>query len=224
MKNKYYELDTILEYKLLLMNLSKEIKIPTNLRYKKNNSITLDDIYYCDERMFSKYYLYVFMPLKIGESQLDRYSRYNNKNKKEITRKSTIQNLNQKHYIRIGEECPICYDTIIYKKDALLTNCGHIYHHECIQNYYNCNYNKFRNCPMCRQNVGLFYNHNKKCYISRSNYSNKIDICENFWNNINTFFPDKCYTYINRNRIENIHNEGMNKNCVKCIQYRSCKK
>jgi hypothetical protein len=33
-----------------------------------------------------------------------------------------------KCYIRPGDECPICFDKIITKRSAFITNCGHSYH------------------------------------------------------------------------------------------------
>jgi hypothetical protein len=216
MENKYHKINKILEYKSSLMNLTKEIKIPKNLKYKKNNSITLDDIYHCGERNrwiyddFQEVY-----PLTIGETQLDKYIEINNK----TTRKSTIKNLKQKNYIRIGEECPICYDDIVNKKQAFLTECGHAFHYECIQNYYNSDYIKFGWCPMCRQDTGDC-GRLKRLYCNSSN--NKMDKYENFWNEINILLPDKCYTWINDNHYLDIHNLGMDKNCIKCINYRTC--
>ena len=67
---------------------------------------------------------------------LENAKRFSEKYTKKTTRKSTITNLTQKNYIRIGEECPICYDDIVNKKQAFLTECGHAFHYECIQNYY----------------------------------------------------------------------------------------
>lgn len=232
MENKYHDINQILKYKSSLMNLTKQIKIPKNLKYKKNNSITLDDIYHCNERDRWIYddWQDVY-PLTIGNTQLEKYiekyienkekknKRFSEKYTKKTTRKSTITNLTQKNYIRIGEECPICYDAIISKKQALLTDCCHAFHHECIQNYYNSDYNKFGCCPMCRSNDVGCYDLNKQQYCNGS--SNKMDKYENFWNGINTLIPKKCYIFINDNHYEDIHNRGMDKNCIKCIQYRS---
>ena len=223
MENNNHDINNILEYKSSLMNLTKEIKIPKNLKCKKNNSITLDDIYHCDERNRWLYddFAWDVYPLGIGESRLNKYTCKYTKDKKNIikTRKSTIQNLNQKNYIRIGEECPICYDSIVNKKQAFLTYCGHSFHYECIQNYYHSNYNKLEWCPICRQDT-CCSGRLKQQYANDSN--NKMDKYENFWNEINILIPEKCYTRINDNYYEDIHNLGMDKNCIKCINYRTC--
>ena len=50
-------------------------------------------------------------------------------------RRNIIENLQVKHYIKIGEECPICYDAIHHRNEAFLTDCGHSFHYHCIINY-----------------------------------------------------------------------------------------
>ena len=217
MNQKYIEkINKILEYKILLMNLRKEIIIPPKMVYKKNNYITLDDIFHCDERNRWVYDddLDVY-PIIIGHSLLEKYK----KSYKKINKISVKTNLNRKNYILVGEECPICYEPILTKKQAFLTDCSHGFHYNCIQTSYNLNYEKFAECPICRQDIGDFENL-KQLYYQGSSARNKMDKYENFWNNIHTLIPEKCYWTNSNESIINIHNFGMNKNCYNCIRFR----
>jgi len=46
--------------------------------------------------------------------------------------KIICDNLKIKHYIKIGEECPICMDHVWSYKNAILMLCGHGYHATCM--------------------------------------------------------------------------------------------
>ena len=211
-----YEINKILKYKISLINLRKEIKIPKKIHTKKNNSITLDDIYYVDNRPrwidIDGYTInLVVKSVTIGYRSIYKYEKI-----------STIQHLNHKYYIKNGEECPICYDKILNKKQAVLTECGHSFHYECIYKYYYLNRNKHGYCPICSQEAkalwGFNYNFSLKSLYHYS--SNQLDMLENFWYQMNTLIPDSCYISAN-NKCVHSHDRGMHRNCKKCIEYRS---
>jgi hypothetical protein len=124
--------------------------------------------------------------------------------------KTVKENLKIKHYIKIGEECPLCYEAIWHKKNALLTDCGHAFHLSCIHSYEMANiYNdKGVFCPMCRCDMGL-YGEIGYIYL---NSENKLDKLEDFWNNISYKTPEVCRNHI----------LGLNKNCKDCVNYRRC--
>jgi hypothetical protein len=133
------------------------------------------------------------------------------KNKWEYAKfpKTVKENLKIKHYIKIGEECPLCYEPIWHKKNAFLTDCGHAFHSSCIHSYEMANiYNDYAIfCPMCRCDMGL-YGENGYIYISSEN---RLDKLEDFWNNISYETPRVCCKN---------HILGLNKNCKKCVNYR----
>lgn len=114
------------------------------------------------------------------------YESYNRK-----SRKTIIENLKVKHYIKIGDTCPICYDKINHKRNAFLTDCGHSFHYDCIIDYdYN---NSFEEkgvyCPMCRSDMGLYYDLKDKFKESK----NTLDILQDFEMNYKTKLPKVCY-------------------------------
>ena len=41
-------------------------------------------------------------------------------------------NFERRCYIKPGEECPICFDKIMTKSTAFISNCGHSFHKKCI--------------------------------------------------------------------------------------------
>jgi hypothetical protein len=159
-------------------------------------SITLDDVLhdYSNDKtlisgmkqgdnMISKYaYLYSFM----GNDYY--YDNHNRKIKKDI-----MNNLKIKHYIKIGEECPICYEAIYNRKNAFLTDCGHSFHYSCIINY------DYKNsfvkngvfCPICRQDMGN-YNDLKDNYKYKTNEMDKLF---DFEVNIKTKLPKICFNF-----------------------------
>ena len=127
--------------------------------------------------------------------------------------KTVYENLKVKHYIKISEECPICYDPIIHKRDAYLTDCGHSFHLSCINAYYYKNYfEKEGNiwCPICRSDIGTF-DGLKNIYC---NSNNRLDKLEDFWNTMSYEIPRACgYD----------HFTGLNDSCIECLEYRKCK-
>jgi hypothetical protein len=128
-----------------------------------------------------------------------------------IQPKCIHENLKQKHYIMFGEECPICYEPILHKRSAFLTDCGHAFHYKCIMDYEyhnTINYKNFNTvCPICRQHMG-YYQELKNKYF---NDCNKLDQLENYNDTIqytNPEFCSSCYKI-----------KGFNKFCDKCLHY-----
>lgn len=148
-------------------------------------SLTLDDIYDADNNISSE---------NQGYNKICKYNiTYNPKRK---IKRNIYENLKVKHYIKIGEECPICYESINNKHDSYLTDCGHSFHYSCIINYEYCitknnkdNYNIC--CPLCRQYMGYYDNIKDKYPKSK----NQIDKLEDFENNIKTKLPKLCFDF-----------------------------
>lgn len=121
------------------------------------------------------------------DSDFYKYESYNRKVKKTID-----ENLKIKHYINIGDTCPICYDEINNKRNAFLTNCGHSFHYDCIINYdyansFNSQYGV--KCPICRDEMGSYEDLKDRYIKSR----NGLDILEDFEMNIKKKLPKVCF-------------------------------
>jgi hypothetical protein len=125
-----------------------------------------------------------------------------------LKEKTVEENLKVKHYIKIGEECPLCYEPILYKKNAFLTDCGHSFHLSCIHSYEMANLFRSIYCPMCRSDMGIWGESGKIYFNSRKG----LDKLEDFWNNISYERPTEC--------LAGNHIKGLNKNCERCIHYR----
>ena len=54
-------------------------------------------------------------------------------------------------------ECPICFDTLIFGKVILKTECNHIFHKSCLDNWIisNSKINLDTTCPICRQKINV---------------------------------------------------------------------
>lgn len=151
-------------------------------------SLTLDDIYhdFANDKI-------PISELKQGDNTISKYSYILDFNHEYIRKikKNIHENLKIKHYIKIGEECPICYEAIFSRKKAFLTDCGHSFHYECIINY------DYKNsfikngvfCPICRQDMGN-YNDIKDKYKT-----NGLDQLVDFEDNIKTKLPKICYNF-----------------------------
>jgi hypothetical protein len=174
---------------------------------------TLENIFHCDERNRWLYAegneLISPVPIQIGYSQITR-------------EKTVLENLNHRHYIKIGEECIICCQPILHKANAVLTECGHYFHNSCVKKYYEMNFNQIGSCPLCRQDIGEGPNLQIYC-----NSHKVLDKLEDFWMHFDTLIPKKCYDLDideeNHVHLLSLHNLGMNKNCSKCVNFRQGK-
>lgn len=119
--------------------------------------------------------------------------------------------LNKKCYIRPGEDCPICYEPILTKTNAYLTECGHAFHKscmsKCIETKWLCKYDGDFNCPICRHHLG--YLEITKRYSSE----NVLDKLENLWISKENDIPIFCSRNYN-------HYLGMHDSCYICEKYR----
>ena len=137
------------------------------------------------------------------DSDFCKFESFNRK-----VRKNIIDNLKIKHYIKIGDECPICYEKIYNRKNAYLSDCGHSFHYECIITYEYKNSFDGIYCPICRQDMGI-YNDIKDRYI---NTNNSFDNLEDFEMNIKNKIPKVCF---------NIHKLKYNKHFYR-MDYFNC--
>lgn len=186
---------------------------------------TLEDIYHPNERnrwFYAKENEYLEVcPLNIVDDisahEISKVKRIHLKlkNKWVYTTfpKTVKENLKIKHYIKIGEKCPICYEHIFFKKDAFLTDCGHSFHLSCIHSYEMANMYNDRGifCPVCRSDMGMFGESGQIYYNSKK----QLDKLEDFWNNITFIRPKLCYISDYTDHIL-----GLNNNCYNCIEYR----
>jgi Ring finger domain len=126
-----------------------------------------------------------------------------------------------KCYIRPGDECPICFEKIINKSSAFITNCGHNFHKKCIFKFMETlwlttQYTSTARCPMCRCSLGHpdFIQRYKNSYLNSSyNNNNHLDKLEDFWLAIDYRLPSFCSNGYN-------HYLGMKNNCFCCKAYR----
>ena len=153
-------------------------------------SLTLDDVYHD----YDSNYNYNVSCEYQGDNKITKTMvLYNPKRK---IRRNIYENLKVKHYIKIGETCPICYEDINNRRDGFLTDCGHSFHYSCIINYDYCIIkNKINNynisCPVCRQYMGRF--DDIKDRYPYSNY--QLDKLEDFENNIKIKVPSICFDF-----------------------------
>ena len=125
--------------------------------------------------------------------------------------------MNKKSYIKIGEECPICMEPIIHKKNAYLTCCGHSFHRKCILKLNETNgLNDFTQltCPICRDHQGSYEENNRYGY----NTKNGLDKLEEF--SINKDYQSCEICDFSDLKSGKNHYVGMNKNCHRCQTYR----
>lgn len=116
-----------------------------------------------------------------------------------------------KCYIKCGEQCAICLESILNKKNAFLTGCGHAFHRNCLFKSFEIKwmlkpFSSLR-CPLCR--CGLGFPELDLKYISNDN----LDQLENFWLSKEFIMPTYC------SNLKSSHYLGMNKKCCKCISY-----
>jgi len=169
-------------------------------------SLTLDDIFH-DYDIYNKIQI---SSEKQGDNKISKNLILYNPRRK--IKKNIYENLLIKHYIKIGENCPICYENINNRKDAYLTNCGHSFHYNCIINYdYSISKNFSNNfiisCPICRQYMGNYDDIKDKYHYSK----NELDKLDDFEMNIKFKIPKICFDfhkvkYKNHFYLMNFHN------------------
>lgn len=128
--------------------------------------------------------------------------------------------INIKCYIKPTDECPICYERILTKTNAFITQCGHHYHKKCLFNYIkikweSSSYLSVARCPLCRTALGHpdFIKRYKSSYFSlRFEDENGLDKLEDFWLSHEYLLPRFC-----GNKFD--HYIGLNKNCNICQSY-----
>jgi hypothetical protein len=169
---------------------------------------TVEDVFYLyehssnstnyDENQFQK----ILLPFTIGDQD-------------------TPCELKIKCYIKPGDECPICYDQILTKSSAYITNCGHHYHKKCIFNYMrlkwlSSSYYVSIKCPMCRCSLGHpeFIQRYRCSYFSYRYYQdNGLDKLEDFWLSNEYKLPEYCINQFD-------HYLGFSNDCETCSRYR----
>jgi hypothetical protein len=91
--------------------------------------------------------------------------------------------LKNKSYIKLGEECSICFEPIFFHSHSFLGDCGHAFHRKCIYQWEEASFLTCL-CPLCRKNLdtfGISQNTKYNTYFYDINFTDKL---ENFWNNI----------------------------------------
>lgn len=183
---------------------------------------TVEDIFYLYERNSRYYY-----DCKFKESEEDKCDSecYCYCEQKVIPftigDQDTPCKLNIRCYIKPGQECPICYDPIMTKQSAFITNCGHSYHKKCLfkcieSKWSTTKYISPARCPICRCSLG----HPDFIRRYRSNYfdlnykdDNELDKLEDFWISSDFVLPSFCSNGYD-------HYLGCDKLCFMCRSYR----
>lgn len=123
--------------------------------------------------------------------------------------------LKVKNYVTIGDECSICYELIIHKKNAYLTGCGHSFHRKCLADVFIAKWKSKAysqlNCPLCRCGLGCPDLFQRYDYFN----GNALDLLENFWLSKDFMTPEFCSSWT-----EHSHYVGMKKDCSLCTLYR----
>lgn len=200
--------------------------------FKPCRSVTLEDVIRTDDPGplidCEDYDGVVICPSIPGFNKITKYAReyrrtINLKTGKYSEKKSSIDNIKTRRYIVPGEECMVCYEPIISKHSAYITNCGHRFHYGCIQR---CDYvdsNRLGQCPMCRHR----HEHGEESHYLKLRYdlSNKsLDRLEDFWFNFDTLNPQKCYKSDKWGcNIYDEHVLGMKSSCAKCLNFKKGK-
>ncbi|MFY7728215.1 MAG: RING finger protein [Flavobacterium sp.] len=183
---------------------------------------TVDDVFYLYERNLKYYYrcgndrcgnecdqaycgqcLPDVLPLTIGDQ-------------------TTPCSLAVKCYVKPGTECPICYEPILTKRSAYITECGHHFHKRCMFTYIETKwrstaYVSTARCPMCRSFLGHpeFEQRYRATYFGVQYREDlELDKLEDFWLTKDYKLPTFCSNQYN-------HYLGMQTDCDTCQQYRA---
>lgn len=101
-----------------------------------------------------------------------------------------------KAYIKIGDECPICYEPMMNAKNSYYTDCGHKMHKTCITSWYDAHNNSTSGCwcPLCIQDMGM-------CdWLVEGMINHKYDNLELFKDYIDRQQCTYCHYYIGNGR------------------------
>jgi len=126
-----------------------------------------------------------------------------------------------KCYIKAGEECPICYEPIMTKYTAYLTNCGHAFHKQCLFAYMEARwstapYLSSLQCPLCRCALGhpvLLQRYKSSYFNGIGCEDHTLDKLEDFWLSHQYTLPVHCSNDYD-------HYIGLNRHCATCIAFR----
>ena len=186
---------------------------------------TLEDVFYLHERT-SNYYHNCSLRNEMGTCPMNVdndcfCSIYQTVMPEIIGNEMVGCNLDKKCYIKPGEECPICFEEIIHKSNAFITNCGHTFHKKCLNKYMHIKWlstkwTSVARCPICRCSLGYqrFYNRYRSNYEDIQNeHDNELDKLEDFWLSIEYKIPYFCSNGYD-------HYLGIKKDCYYCKKFR----
>jgi hypothetical protein len=120
---------------------------------------------------------------------------------------------NSKDYIIMGQECPICMESITNNVNAWKTKCGHTFHKKCLMKYYDIIVSRLFRCPCCRAEMedfdywatDVYYD---ICYSSK-NHLDQIHYLELYKDMIPQNICEECDNII-----------GFTKHCFGCKDWR----
>lgn len=130
-------------------------------------------------------------------------------------------NLKVKCYIKPGQECPICYEQILTKNTAFITNCGHAFHKKCLfkcmeTKWLSGGYLSTTRCPLCRCSLGhpdMEQRYRSSYFSYNFENDNELDKLEDFWITKDYRLPTFCSNGYK-------HYLGINNGCHICKSYR----
>jgi len=170
-------------------------------------SLTLEDISMLASFRDGAKQRYWQLTCKTGEPYYFNVYNSNHKVRKETCIIHGKKLILPKFYYRLGEECSICLESIYSERTGWKTNCGHIFHKQCLRNAF---INDNEDCPLCRGFLGniefidgIRYSTNESCSEKKF-----LDILEE----LEYMIPISC----NECDVD----LGMNKECKTCLQYR----
>lgn len=151
-------------------------------------SLTLDNIIYDDKNKQK------ICGDNQGDNGIAKYNYFYDGEYKYKIKRDIIDNLKIPHYIKIGTECPICYESIYTRNNAFLTDCGHSFHYSCIINYdYKNSFNNNGiNCPICRQDMGNYYDLNDNFKLPKICYNLYLNQFNSHFHRMNYFNCSYC--------------------------------
>jgi hypothetical protein len=186
---------------------------------------SLDDLNIFELHRRNSSYYYNCSPVKSCPSyELDEQYCYCHLNQLvcpvEIGFKYCKPSLKSKIYIEIGENCPICLDSINNMSNAYLTSCCHVaFHRMCLtkaHDYHSTIKISQFVCPTCRESIP------DEIYLTKytPRLSTNLDKLENFWNSIDYLPINYCVFSYYLNKKHYTHPVGFDKLCTFCDEYK----